>query len=138
MIETTIKKARFLERMLAEFHLRGEVIAGRAEVAAHDERLRGAFRTGTARAVSTAPTVAELVLPLIAAGGAALMQRGTLDERERQALEDAALVLGATVERYIPLDGPADRRIAVVRKTGETSIRFPRRTGIPEKRPLCM
>ena len=138
MIETTVKKARFLERMLAEFELRGEVVAERAEVAAHDARLRGRFRTGTARAVSSAPTVAELLVPFIEVGGAALMQRGTLDDRERTALEDAATMLGAHVERYITLDEAGGRRIAVVRKTGETPTRFPRRTGIPEKRPLCM
>ena len=138
LIETTIKKARFLERMLAEFELQGEVLAERAEVVAHDERLRGHFRTGTARAVSSAPTVAELLLPFIGVGGVALMQRGTLDGRERHALEDAAVMLGGLVERYLTIDEAADRRVAIVRKTGETPIRFPRRTGVPEKRPLCM
>ncbi len=138
MIETTVKKARFLEEMLAEFSLEGEVVAERAEVAAHDERWRGRFWTGTARAVSSAPTVAELLLPFIAPGGAALLQRGTLDEQERHGLEDAAVMLGGAVERYVVLDGPADRRIAVVRKSAATQLRFPRRTGIPEKRPLCM
>ncbi len=137
MIETTVKKARFLERMLSEFGLKGEVIAERAEVAARDQRLRDRFYTGTARAVSTAPTVAELLLPFIEPGGAALMQRGTLDEQERHALEDAAAVLGAQLERYVQVDA-ADRRIAIVRKTGPTPQRFPRRTGIPEKRPLCL
>lgn len=137
MIETTVKKARFLERMLVEFGLEGEVVAERAEVAAREERLRDRFRTGTARAVSTAPTVAELLLPFIEPGGTALMQRGTLDERERHALEDAAIVLGARVERYVEVDA-ADRRIAVVRKSQPTPQRFPRRTGIPEKRPLCL
>lgn len=138
MIETTVKKARFLELMLAEFGLQGEVIAERAEVAAHDARLRGKFWSGTARAVSSASTVAELLLPFIEPGGAALMQRGTLDERERHALEDAAVMLGGRIERYVEIGAAADRRIAVVRKTEETAIRFPRRTGIPEKRPLCL
>ena len=138
MPSTDQVKARFLERMLAEFELHGEVVAQRAELAAHEPRLRDAFMTGTARAVSSAPTVAELLLPFIAPGGAALLQRGTLEERERVALEDAAVVLNGSVERYIALDGAADRRIAVVRKTGATPNRFPRRTGIPEKRPLCL
>ena len=135
MVETTVKKARFLEETLAELGLEGSVVADRAEVAAHAEALRGCFFTGTARAVSTAPTVAELLLPFIETGGKALLQRGTIDDRERRALEDAALVLGGVVEQEIFLDG--DRRIIVVRKTGPTQNRFPRRVGIPEKRPLC-
>jgi len=135
LIETTVKKARFLEEMLAALGVDGRVVAERAEIAGHDPELRSRFATGTARAVSSAPAVAELLLPFIAAGGAAVLQRGTMDERERHALHDAALMLGGQLESETPLDG--ERRVIVVRKTAETAIRFPRRTGIPEKRPLC-
>ena len=135
LIESTVKKARFLAHMLAELELDGEVVAARAEVAGHDARLREHFVTGTARAVSTAPTVAELLLPFIAVGGTAVLQRGAMDDRERHALSDAALMLGGAVESETMLDG--GRRIVVVRKTSATGLRFPRRTGIPEKRPLC-
>jgi 16S rRNA (guanine527-N7)-methyltransferase len=136
LIETTVKKARFLVKALAELGLRGRVIADRAEVAGHDPALREQFAAGTARAVSSAPTVAELVLPFLAIGGAAILQRGELDERDRNAVADAALVLGGAFEREIPLEG--ERRIVILRKTGTTNIRFPRRIGIPEKRPLCL
>ncbi len=135
MIESTVKKARFLERMLEELGLRGAVIAERAEIAGHNPRLREQFAAGTARAVASAPTVAELLLPLVAVGGVAVLQRGLLDERERHALNDAALMLGGAVESESPLDG--ERRVVLVRKTAPTGARFPRRTGIPEKRPLC-
>jgi 16S rRNA (guanine527-N7)-methyltransferase len=136
LIETTVKKANFLRETLEAFGLSGEVIAERAEVADHDERLRGRFASGTARAVSSAPTVAELLLPLIETGGVAILQRRNDEERERQALEDAALMLGGAIESETELgDG---RRIVFVRKTAPTQIRFPRRTGIPEKRPLCL
>ncbi len=136
MIETTAKKGRFLERLLADLELRGEVVVERAEVAGHDPRLRERFHSGTARAVSSAPTVAELVLPLLAVGGLAVLQRGTMDERERHALSDAATMLGAQIEREFALAG--ERRVILVRKTAPTASRFPRRTGIPEKRPLCL
>lgn len=136
MIESTGKKVRFLERMLREFGLEGAAVAVRAEVAAHDGHLREKFATGTARAVSSAPTVAELLLPFIAVGGRALLQRGGIDEREMQALEDASLMLGARVEGAVT-DVPTGKLI-VVGKTGETPMRFPRRVGIPEKRPLCL
>jgi len=135
MVETTAKKARFLEAMLDELDLAGTVVAERAEVAAHDPALREHFVTGTARAVASAPTVAELLLPFIAVYGTAVLQRGAMDERERHALNDAALMLGGVVESETPLDG--ERRVILVRKTEPTASRFPRRTGIPEKRPLC-
>jgi 16S rRNA (guanine527-N7)-methyltransferase len=121
--------------MLTELGLTGKVVAERAEAAGHDPRLREQFATGTARAVSSAPTVVELLLPLIAVGGVAVLQRGTMDERERHALSDAALMLGGQVESETMLEG--ERRVIVVRKTAPTATRFPRRPGIPEKRPLC-
>jgi len=135
LIESTAKKARFLEAMLDAFDLSGEVVAQRAEIAAHDERLREQFASATARAVSTAPTVAELLLPFLAIGGLAILQRGTTEARERTALEDASLVLGGRFEEEQRLDG--ERRLLLVRKIAATPVRFPRRTGVPEKRPLC-
>ncbi len=136
LVEATRKKARFLESALAALELRGEVIAERAETVAHQERLRESFASGTARAVATAPTVAELLLPFIAVDGVAILQRGTDDRREEIALEDASLMLGGRREREELLgDG---RRIILLRKTATTPSRFPRRVGIPEKRPLCL
>jgi 16S rRNA (guanine527-N7)-methyltransferase len=135
MIETTAKKARFLESCLNLLGLRGRVIVERAEVAGHRPDLREAFAAGTVRAVAAAPTVAELLLPLIQVGGAAVLQRGKMATRERQALEDASLMLGGSVENEHLLEG--DRRIIVVTKRQPTPARFPRRPGIPSKRPLC-
>jgi 16S rRNA (guanine527-N7)-methyltransferase len=136
MIEATAKKTGFLAQILADLHLQGKVVTARAEVAGHDPTLRERFATGTARAVASAPTVAELLLPFIAVDGRAVLQRGAMDDRERNALADAVAMLGGIVEAETLLDG--ERRIIVVRKTATTPPRFPRRVGIPEKRPLCM
>jgi 16S rRNA (guanine527-N7)-methyltransferase len=136
LVEATRKKARFLEFALAELGLPGEVIAERAETAAHQAQLRERFASGTARAVAMAPAVAELLLPFVAVGGVAILQRGTDDRREEIALEDASLMLGGRLEREELLgDG---RRIILVRKTTATPARFPRRIGVPVKRPLCL
>jgi 16S rRNA (guanine527-N7)-methyltransferase len=76
------------------------------------------------------------VLPFLAPGGVGILQRGALPERERNALSDAALMLGGRLESEEPLEG--DRRILLVRKTGPTAGRFPRPAGVPTKRPLCL
>ncbi len=135
LVESTAKKAAFLERMLDDLALRGRVIPHRAEVAARDPELREQFACGTARGVSSAPTVVELLLPFLQIGGIAVMQRGALDPREHEALNDAARMLGGEVFEQIPIDGA--RRIVLVRKSTPTPARFPRRIGVPEKRPLC-
>jgi 16S rRNA (guanine527-N7)-methyltransferase len=136
LVDSIRKKAAFLDRALTELGLAGEALATRAETLGRNPAYRERFRCATARAVSTAPTVAELAVPFLALGGRALLQRGTLDERERTAVTDAALVLGAEVLEERSLDG--ERRILILRKVTPTQNRFPRREGIPEKRPLCL
>lgn len=135
LIESTVKKARLLESFLESLDLRGRVVAERAETAGHRPELREGFASGTCRAVATAPAVAELLLPLIAPGGQAVLQRGRMDEPERTALEDACLMLGGAVEEEVDLGG--DRRVLVLSKRQPTAARFPRRVGLPQKRPLC-
>lgn len=136
LVESTTKKAAFLEASLGTLGLSGHVIPQRAELAGRDPALREQFASATARAVSSAPTVLELVVPFLRLGGTAVLQRGRLDERERNAVRDAAPMLGAELIDEIDLDG--ERRILLVKKIAPTSQRFPRRTGVPEKRPLCL
>jgi 16S rRNA (guanine527-N7)-methyltransferase len=135
LIESTVKRARFLESTLERMGLQGTVIGERAERAARRENLRQRFASGTARAIGTAPTVAELLVPFIARNGAAVLQRGRIDPHELQSLEDATLMLGGRIEAEVRLNG--DRRLIIVRKDSPTPDRFPRRVGVPTKRPLC-
>jgi 16S rRNA (guanine527-N7)-methyltransferase len=134
LIEATTKKAAFLEAVLGALGLQARVVPQRAEIAGRDPDLREQFASATARAVSNAATVLELAAPFLRIEGMAVLQRGRMDERDRNALIDAAPMLGAQVEREILLAG--ERRIVLVRKTGPTPPRFPRRTGVPQKRPL--
>lgn len=136
MVESTSKKAAFLEAALGALGLAGRVIPQRAELAGRDPALRDQFACATARAVSSASTVLELAVPFLRVGGVAVLQRGHLDERERNAVIDAAPMLGADLPEEVLLDG--DRRVLLVKKTAPTPQRFPRRTGVPEKRPLCL
>ncbi len=135
VIEATAKKARFLAELVERLGLRARVVAERAEIAGHRLELRERFATGTARALGSAPTVAELLLPFIEPGGAAVLQRGVVRESERSALQDASFMLGAALEIEVTICG--ERRILLLRKTQPTPMRFPRRPGLPQKRPLC-
>ncbi len=135
LVEPIAKKAAFLREALVASGLPGVVVAERAEVSSRDPRFREQFDYATARAVSRAPTVAELTRPFLRIGGRAILQRGALDDRERRAVEDAAPVLGGLVVEERLLEG--DRRVVILEKRQASSERFPRRNGVPEKRPLC-
>jgi len=135
LIDATAKKVAFLRDALAALQLEGEAVAGRAETLARDPRFRGRFAHATARAVGSAPTVLELTLPFVAEGGTALLQRGRMGPGERDAARDAALALGGEVTDELHAGG--ERRVLVVVKRAATPARFPRRVGIPRKRPLA-
>jgi 16S rRNA (guanine527-N7)-methyltransferase len=135
MVEATLKKARFLESLLPALGLSGSVVAERAELAAHREDLREQFSSVTCRAVAGAAASAELTLPFLKIGGLAILQRGAMEREERVALDDALLVLNGAVEAEVMLEGA--RRLVLLRKNAATHGRFPRRPGIPSRRPLC-
>lgn len=136
LIESVAKKARFLQEMLEALGLEGRVICERAETAAREPQLRGRFTTATARAVGSLPTVLELTVPFLTVGGRAVLQRGRAEPEERSVGDDAALVLGAALVEEVVLDGT--HRVVLFEKRSATPGRFPRRGGIPAKRPLCV
>ena len=136
LLEPIKKRAHFLRRALAELGLDGEAVGARAEDAGRDPAFRERYLTATARAVASGPAVVELTAPFLAVGGRALLQRGGLSAGERNAVADAALVLGAELVEERALEG--DRCILILRKSGPTGPRFPRKNGVPAKRPLCL
>ena len=135
MIEATAKKARILASFCERLGIRATIVAERAETAAHRPDLREQFASGTARAVAAPAAAAELLLPLVAVGGVAILQLGLSDDEDRTALEGACLMLGGRIESESAAG--ERRRVVLVHKIEPTQQRFPRRPGIPAKRPLC-
>ena len=89
---------------------------------------RDAYGTAVARALAAPPVAAEWCLPLVRPGGLALLFVGPTADMD--AVGKAAGELAAEVE-----EGPAG--FALLRKTGPTPERFPRRPGVAKKRPLA-
>jgi 16S rRNA (guanine527-N7)-methyltransferase len=110
----------------------------RAEDAARDPLLRERFASATARAVSSLTAVLEMTVPFLTVGGLAVLQRGRVSEAERIAASDAGLILGVALREEIQLADGDERRILLFAKERVTGQRFPRRAGIPAKRPLCV
>ena len=140
LLEATGKKAAFLRDIVRELDLHGvTVLHGRAEELAHDPSHRGRYRLALARAVAPLRTLVELALPFLEPGGVLAAPKGSGAQRETEEAASALAACGGTVERLQALDvpgpGPAPA-LVVVRKVAETPERFPRRPGMPSKRPL--
>lgn len=140
LLEATEKKAAFLGRLIARLGLTGvRVIHGRAEDVAHDPEQREVYTLAVARAVAPLPALVELALPFVRVGGYLATPKGSAAAREVREAEKALSVCGGAVEAVSKLDvpppGPAPT-LVLVRKVAETPERYPRRPGVPSKRPL--
>lgn len=117
----------------------GRAIWGRAEDLARQTEHREAYDGALCRAVGRLTTVLELTLPFVKVGGAAVLHRGSdgrveLAEAGR-ALKDLGGRPGPIYSYRLP-GLEKERLILCVEKTHQTSIGFPRRAGIPAKKPL--
>jgi 16S rRNA (guanine527-N7)-methyltransferase len=140
LIESNGKKAGFLREACRELRLEGANVAQtRAEEAGRDTRLRERFDVGVARAVSELRVLAEYVLPLVKVGGAFLAQKGPDLDQETVAAANAIARLGGEVQSVVRFElpyGMGQRCVVVIRKTKATDAKYPRRTGVPAKKPL--
>jgi len=140
LLEAAAKKVRFLEDTVRELGLGGvAVIQARAEDLAREPDHRGVYALALARAVAPLRILVELALPFLYVGGYLATPKGSGAEREAKEAENAVAVCGGTINSVEPLDLPGPGplpTLVLVRKTAETPDRYPRRAGIPRKRPL--
>ena len=140
LVEATRKKVTFLEHLIGRLGLEGvHVIHGRAEELGRQKAHRERYDWAVARAVAEMPTLVEYLLPLVRVGGAILAQKGESGPAEVHAAEEAIRILGGEVRRLVPvhLHGIAETRyLVIVDKVAATPEKYPRRPGIPSKRPL--
>jgi 16S rRNA (guanine527-N7)-methyltransferase len=140
LLEAHGRRAAFLRHLVQRLDLKDvTVINARAEEAAHDANLRETYDLALARAVAPLPVLIELALPFIKVGGLLAAPKGSAARREAQEASAALHACGGALESLRPLDVPGAETaptLVLVRKTSPTPERFPRRPGIPAKRPL--
>ena len=140
LLEATAKKAAFLNRVISELGLDNtEVVVGRAETVARESRYREQFDIVLSRAVAALPTLIELTMPFCAIGGSFIAQKkGDIEPEIRQANRAIAVLGGSLREiKRIELEEFTDERcLIVIDKVSPTPTQYPRRAGIPSKRPL--
>lgn len=140
LIEATGKKAEFCRHVVEALELDAvEVIHGRAEEVGHDVEHRQTYDWATARAVAHLTVVAEYLMPLLKLGGKAIAQKGETGPVEAHAAEPALRMLGGRMAQVIPIElprVPETRYLIVMDKIAATPAGYPRRPGVPVKRPL--
>jgi 16S rRNA (guanine527-N7)-methyltransferase len=97
------------------------------------------FCRAIARAVAILPVLLEYLLPFIKLGGGAIVQKGEAGPAEAHSAEKSLNVLGGEIKQVLPVELPRvaePRYLIVVDKVACTPEKYPRKPGIPAKRPL--
>ncbi len=139
LLEAVGKKVAFLDHVIAQLNLRDIfAIHARAEDLARDLRHREQYDVVVARAVADLPILLEYAMPFARVGGVFIAQKGIAVEEEIARAARALKVLGGHVCEIAPvqLPGLEPRHLIVVAKTASTPETYPRRAGIPERKPL--
>jgi 16S rRNA (guanine527-N7)-methyltransferase len=140
LLEATRKKCDFLKAVIDDLQLTEvQVINMRAEEAGRLAEHREQYDIALARAVAEMPTLIEYLLPLVRVGGLALAQKSKEASNDVQRAERALTTLGGRVRAVAPISVPElneARYLVVVEKIDRTPDKYPRRTGVPAKKPL--
>jgi 16S rRNA (guanine527-N7)-methyltransferase len=140
LVESIGKKADFCRHVVNLLELEGvDVIQVRAETLGQRKGHREVYDWALARAVAVLPVLLEYLLPLVKVGGKILAMKGGSAPVEAHSSERAIQMLGGHLRQLMPVTLPGvveERYLVVVDKIAATPDKYPRREGIPAKRPL--
>ena len=139
IIDSLNKRINFLQLLAQELDLDDvHFYHGRAEDLAQDKNFRAQYDFVTARAVARMQVLSELTIPYLKVGGKLLALKASNAPEELLEAKNALNLLFSKVEdnlSYVLPNGDP-RYITVVEKKKETPNKYPRKAGMPNKRPL--
>jgi len=115
------------------------VIAARAEDLGKDLFHREKYDWAIARAVADLSVLAEYLLPFVKIGGKALAMKGANAESEILKASHVLSILGGEIFENVKLELPnnyGERTLVVMKKIAATPEAYPRRAGMPSKKPI--
>ena len=133
LIDSLDKKLAFTRSVKEKLNLENtDILTVRAEEYARTEK-REAFDIVVSRAVANLATLSELCLPFVKVGGVFAAYKSKEAKNEIKDAETAIKTLGGEVENIF---GDEERNLVIIRKIAATPEKYPRRNGVPAKKPL--
>ena len=140
LVDSLQKRISFLDDVVAELSLTNiNLICSRFEEAGRSDDLREHFDIGVSRAVADLRVLLEFSLPFIKTDGFFVAYKSGDSVDEISCAENALHELHSSVQKivlYHEIESELLRSLVVVKKDGIVPDRYPRRNGIPSKRPL--
>ena len=140
LLDSLNKRITFLGNVCDELNIGGvELIHARAEDVGRNASYRGKFDTVVSRAVANLTVLSEWCIPFLKRGGYFLALKGPLADKELKDARRAIKILGGEVEDVCETDIPftnLKHKIIVIKKVGQTPLKYPRKAGIATKIPI--
>jgi 16S rRNA (guanine527-N7)-methyltransferase len=140
IVDSLGKRIRFLEHLAAALGLSGVTcLHARAEDAGRMPEHRDGYDLVTARAVARMNVLLEFCLPFARPDGLFAAMKGSDPAGEIEEAKRALSELGGRLEAVHALRLPfeqAGRHIVLIRKTGRTPAKYPRKAGMPARQPI--
>lgn len=139
LLDSLRKRTHFLQAVVDQLALDGVIVVhGRAEEIGRNAQYRESFDISLSRAVAPLNILAEYCLPLVRVGGFFLAMKGPDIQQEIAQAQRAFVLCGGrslSNSFVLPISGDP-RSLVIVEKMAKTPDQYPRRPGIPEKKPL--
>ncbi|HHX77545.1 MAG TPA: 16S rRNA (guanine(527)-N(7))-methyltransferase RsmG [Firmicutes bacterium] len=140
IIDSAQKKLRFLTEVITRLSLEDVVLFhGRAEEYGQKEDFRGKYPWVAARALAPLPSLLELCLPFVATGGIFCAYKGPEGLKElNDSFKALSFLGGVYLENHrltLPYTG-ANRCLLFFQKEKESKPQYPRRAGLPARKPI--
>ena len=140
LLDSRAKKATFLHHVTQRLELSNvEIVIGRAEEIAHLPLYRQQFDLVVSRAIASLPVLVELALPFCRIGGEFVAQKKGEIRQEIIKANKAIDTLGGKLSqvRKIELEElSGERYLVIIDKICATPEKYPRRPGVPKRRPI--
>ncbi len=140
LLEARKKKTIFLEKVTEEMNFQQvKILNGRVETFGKDPDHRERYDIAISRAVARLNVLSEYCLPLVRVGGLFIAQKGRSYKEETEKSLKTVQVLGGEligVENVLIPFINQERYLLVIKKIKDTPSEYPRKVGLPQKRPL--
>lgn len=134
------KRIVFLDEVIGELGLTDiQTVHARAEDLAHNSDYRERYDYCVSRAVANLSSLSEYCLPFVRIGGTFISYKSGEIEEELAAAKKAIFLLGGQFDQVIPfqLEGTdLGRSFVLINKDKKTAKTYPRKSGMPTKKPL--
>ena len=143
LLDSLTKRIRFIDDVINELDLNSsgsiETTDMRSEDYVRTEDVRESFDLVVSRAVANLAVLSEYSLPYVRIGGSFISYKGDKASEELNEAEKAIDILGGEVNDVMTFTLPGtdiSRTLINIKKTRPTPDKYPRKAGLPNKKPL--